>query len=135
MLRFLLDETISKKVALQAKKRCPEMEIISLHDWENGRFLGMSDGEILTVAAQQRLTLVTYDQNTTLTHMAELVSEGQEHGRIIVIDGKETLQSDVGGLVKVLCWLWDAAAKPEWTNRTGYLRGYISKGSQLYAKP
>jgi len=122
MLRFLLDETISRKVALQAKKRCPEMEIISIHDWENGRFLGMSDGEILRAAAQQNLTLVTYDQSTVLMHMAEFVHEGYDHGGIIVIDARKIAQRDIGGLLKVLCWIWDAEAKPDWRNRTGFIR-------------
>ena len=122
MLRFLLDETISKKVALQAKKRCPEMEIISIHDWENGRFLGMSEEEILVVAAQQHLTLVTYDQNTMLMHMAEFIPEGCDHGGTIVIDGRKMAQRDIGGLVKALCWLWDADTKSDRKNRTGYLR-------------
>jgi hypothetical protein len=122
MLRFLLDETISRKVALLAKKRCPEMEIMSLHDWENGRFLGMSDGEILKVAVQQHLTFVTYDQSTVLMHMAQFIPEGCDHGGIIVIDGSQIAQRDIGGLVKALCWLWDAEAKPDWKNRAGYLR-------------
>ena len=122
MLRLLLDENISRKVALQAKKRSPEMEIVSIHDWENGRFLATEDGEILKVATQYHLTLVTYDQNTILTHMAELVSEGCDHGGIIVIDEHTIPQRDIGGLVKALCWLWNAESKAEWKNRTVYLR-------------
>lgn len=122
MLRLLLDENIASKVALQAKKRCPAIDIVSIHDWENGRYLATDDGEILKVAARQRLTLVTYDQNTMLTHMAELVAEGCDHGGIILIDGKTIPQGDVGGLVKAICWLWESESKSDWKNRTVYLR-------------
>jgi len=122
MLRLLLDENISRKVALAAKKRSPAMEIVSIHDWEGGRFLAADDGEILKAAAAQRLTLITYDQNTLLTHMAELVSEGCAHGGIIVVDEHTIRQHDIGGLVKALGWLWNAESQAEWMNRTVYLR-------------
>ena len=106
----------------EKKLQGPAIDIVSLHDWENGRYLATEDREILTVAARQRLTLVTYDQNTMLTHMAELVAEGCDHGEIIVIDGKTIPPRDVGGLVKAICWLWASESKSNWKNRTGYLR-------------
>jgi hypothetical protein len=122
MLRLLLDEHISRKVANQVKKGIPGVEVLSIHDWENGRFLATSDGEILRVAARQNLTLVTYDQNTILTQMAEIVSDGCDHGGIVVIDGKTIRQSDIGGLVKALCWLCEAESRADWKNRTVYLQ-------------
>ncbi len=122
MLRLLLDEHISRKVAAQVKKRIPGLDVLSIHDWENGRFLATSDGEILRVAAQQNLTLVTYDQNTIFTHMAEIASEGCDHGGIVVVDGKTIRQSDIGGLVKALGWLCEAESMADWKNRTVYLQ-------------
>jgi hypothetical protein len=122
MLHLLLDENISRKAAPAAKKRCPAMAIVSLHDWEGGRFLATDDGEILKAAAEHRLTLVTYDQNTVLTRMAALVSEGCDHGGIIVVDEHTIRQHDIGGLVKALGWLWNAESHADWTNRTVYLR-------------
>ena len=122
MLRLLLDENISKKVAVQAKRRCPGIDILSIHDLEKGRYVGADDGEILRVAGAQQMTLVTYDQNTMLTHMAGLVSEGCEHGGIILIDERTIPQRDIGRLVKALCWLWSSECKADWKNRTVYLR-------------
>lgn len=122
MLRLLLDENISRKVAVAAKERWSAMEIVSIHEWEGRRFLGADDGEILKAAAGHRLTLVTYDQNTVLTHMAALVAEGGDHGGIIVVDEHTIRQHDIGGLVKALGWLWNAEAEADWTNRTVYLR-------------
>jgi Domain of unknown function (DUF5615) len=122
MLRLLLDEHISRKVANQVKKGIPGLDVLSIHDWENGRFLATNDGEILRVAARHNLTLVTYDQNTIFTHMAEIVSEGCDHGGIVVIDGKTIRQSDIGGLVKALCWLYEAESRADWKNRTVYLQ-------------
>ena len=122
MLHLLLDENISSKVALAAKKRCPAMAIVSIHDWEGGRFPATDEGEILRAAAAQQLTLVTYDQNTLLTHMAALVSEGFAHGGIILVDEQTICQRDIGGLVKALGWLWNTESEADWTNRTVYLR-------------
>ena len=120
MLRLLLDEHVSKKVAIQAKKRCPGIEVLSIHDWESGRFLATDDSEILGEAARQGLTLVTYDQKTMLTHMSALVSEVVEHGGMV--DELTIPQHDIGGLVKAISWLWKMESTSDWRNRTVYLR-------------
>lgn len=39
MLSFLLDEHISPIVAEQVKLKRPKIEIISLQNWQEGRFL------------------------------------------------------------------------------------------------
>lgn len=122
MLRFLLDEHISKKVAIQARKRCPEIDIVSIHEWETGRFLGVDDSEILLSAARHGLTLVTYDQNTMLTHMGRLATAGIDHGGIVLIDDRTIHQSDTGRLVKAICQLFTLEASADWRNRTVYLR-------------
>jgi len=80
------------------------------------------DGEILRAAAAQRLTLVTYDQNTLLTHMAELVSEGFAHGGIIVVDETSIPQNDVGGMARSLCALSRLLGDADWTNRCFFLQ-------------
>ena len=67
MLRLLLDENISRKVALAAKKRSPAMEIVSKFTiGKAGGSWPRDDGEILKDGCFAATTLVTYDQSTLL---------------------------------------------------------------------
>lgn len=122
MLRLLLDETIPKKVAILVKKQCPDIDIVSIHDWENGRFLGLSDEEILTASVHHGLTLVTYDQNTLLTHMERFSPTGIDHTGIVLIDERTIPQRDIGRHAQALGSLLASNSKSDWKNRTVHLR-------------
>ena len=61
MLRYLLDEHISHVVAEQLSAGHSEVSAVSIHHWRGGKFRGRSDALILEAAAEDALTLVTYD--------------------------------------------------------------------------
>ena len=71
MLSFLLDEQISLEVAEQINNKYPEISIISIHSWNNGNYLSVSDKKILQAAKVEELTLVTYDQKTIYPILVE----------------------------------------------------------------
>lgn len=121
MLRFLLDEHLSREVASQSTAKCPSMEIQSIHDWESGTFLGVLDPEILLEAANQRLTLVTYDQRTLWRHASDLLETGHDLGGVVFVDEQTIPPNDVGGLVRALVWLWETKGNENWRNRLVYL--------------
>ena len=121
MLRLLLDEHIAGEVALQARTKCPSMEIQSIHDWESGAFLGVPDPEILLEAANQRLTLVTYDQRTLWKHAADLLEAGRDLGGVIFVDDQTIPPNDIGGLMRALVWLWETKRNEDWRNRLIFL--------------
>lgn len=122
MLSLLLDEHISYTVARQIAVRRPEISIVSLHDWEAGRYLRALDEPLLRAAAAAGLTLVTYDQRTIPSLLARLAGEGFPHGGIVFVD-EHTIPSDAfGPLIRSLCLLWDECHEWDWANRILYLR-------------
>jgi hypothetical protein len=121
MLRLLLDEHISREIALQAKAKRPSMDIRSIHDWESGTFLGVPDPEILMEAGKQRLTLVTYDQRTLWKHASDLLEAGRELGGAVFVDEQTIPPNDIGGLMRALVWLWESKGNEAWQNRLIFL--------------
>jgi hypothetical protein len=64
MLRLLLDEHISPRVADGLRRRNRLLVVSCLAEWEEGEFLGQQDSACLQQAAVQGLTFVTYDRRT-----------------------------------------------------------------------
>jgi hypothetical protein len=81
MLRLLLDEHFSVTIPEHVRRLRPECEIIGMQVWERGYFLGKPDEDILRRAAEQSLTLVTYDQRTINPLLAGLDGSGDLHLR------------------------------------------------------
>ena len=73
-----------------------------ISEWENGKFRGQDDSTCLQEAANQGLTLVTYDRRTTPPLLKAWAEEERSHGGVVFIDEKTISQSDIGGLVWAL---------------------------------
>ena len=71
MLRYPLDENISPVVADGVLKKYPRVSIATVHRWRNGKLVGAADSEILLAAADENLTLVTYDLRTIPSMLAQ----------------------------------------------------------------
>ncbi len=122
MLRLLLDEHISPKVAEGLRRRTSAMVVHALAHWMQGNFLGQDDDDRLTEAARQRLTLVTYDRRTIPLVLKTWAESGRSHGGVIFIDEKSIAPSDVGGLVQSLHRLYKVSARWNRTDRVCFLR-------------
>lgn len=122
MLRLLLDEHISPKVAEGLRRRDPRVVVHALVSWEQGNVLGQDDDACLTEAARQRLTLVTYDRRTIPLLLKTWAESGRSHGGVIFVDEKSIAPDDVGGLVQALHRLHKASGRWDWRNRICFLR-------------
>lgn len=122
MLRLLLDEHISPKVAEGLRRRAPSLVVHALANWEGGNFLGQDDNACLMEAARQRLTLVTYDRRTIPLLLKTWAESGRRHGGVIFVDEKTIAPADVGGLVQALHRLCKASGRWDWTDRVCFLR-------------
>ena len=91
-------------------------------DWENGRFMGLSDDLLLEEAAAQKLTLVTYDRKTIPPLLKMWAEAGRNHGGVVFVDEKTMPSSDFGGLIRALQKLFQETAKWDWSNRVCFLR-------------
>jgi hypothetical protein len=122
MLRLLLDEHISPRVAVGIRLRDKKIIIRSMVEWENGSFLGREDSACLREAVVQKLTLVTYDCRTIPPLLKNWAEEGRQHGGVIFVDEKTISQADIGGLIQSLDKLVKEARDLDWTDRIYFLR-------------
>jgi hypothetical protein len=122
MLRLLLDEHISPRVAKGLRRSSRGIAVHSLTEWEAGNYLGQDDAACLREAANQRLTLVTYDRRTIPPLLKSWAEAGMQHGGVIFVDEKTTSPADIGGLVRALRELALATRNLDWTNRVFFLR-------------
>lgn len=122
MLRLLLDEHISPRVAEGLRRRDPSVVVHAMANWEHGNFLGQDDSACLMEAARQRLTLVTYDRRTIPRLLKTWAESGRRHGGVIFVDEKSIAPADVGGVVQALQRLCKASARWDWTDRICFLR-------------
>jgi hypothetical protein len=122
MLKLLLDEHISPAVADGLARRNRALVIHYLSEWEDGKFRGQDDSTCLQEAANQGLTLVTYDRRTIPPLLKVWAEEGRSHGGVILVDEKTISPANIGGLVWALSKLANETGKWIWTNRIYFLR-------------
>ena len=122
MLKLLLDEHISPRVAAGLQRRSPAIVIRYLTEWEGGTFLGQDDSACLQTAAKQGLTLVTYDRRTIPPLLKAWAEEERDHSGVIFVDEKTISPADIGGLVGALTKLSKETRNWDWTNRICFLR-------------
>jgi hypothetical protein len=121
MLSLLLDKQISPEVAEQVRAKRPEIPIQSIYEWRDGAFVGIADVLILQAAAEDSLTLVTYDRKTIPPVLVEWGTSGLSHGGVIFVDNLTIASNDFGRLVRGLIYYWDQEHTSDWTNRIGFL--------------
>jgi len=121
MLKLLLDEHISPRVAFGIRRRNAALYVQPLAEWESGGFLGADDAIILHKAAKQRLTFVTYDRRTIPPLLKQWAEENRHHGGVIFIDEKTISPADIGGQVRTLLELAKQSRNWKWTGRVCFL--------------
>lgn len=122
MLRFLLDQHVSTRVALQLNKRLRSLVAYDLSSWNEGRFYGAHDDEILTAAHQSSLTLVSFDVSTIPNILSDWTVTGRSHSGVVFISHRTMMSSNVGAMVLALELLWKEERDSDWTNRVRFLQ-------------
>ena len=121
MLKPLLDEHISPRVAKGLHRQYRWLTVNFMAEWEKGRFLGQDDSACLEHAEEQGLTLVTYDRRTIPLLLKDWAEAGRSHGGGIFVDEMTISPSDIGGQVRALSKLIRESGDWDWTNRTCFL--------------
>jgi hypothetical protein len=121
-LSLLLDEYISPVVAVQVQVKRPEVAIQSIYHWRGGVFASEDDDPLLSSAADEALTLVTYDQKTIPPVLNEIALIGRSHAGVVFVDNKTIASSDIGSLVSAIVALWEQCHAWDWVDRVVFLR-------------
>jgi predicted nuclease of predicted toxin-antitoxin system len=102
MLRLLLDEHISSKVAHGLVRLETGIDVDCILTWHGGKFLGAPDVDILSEAYLEERTVVTYDLATMPKAIQDAVAQHGDHASVIFVDTKTLRPNDIGGLVRAL---------------------------------
>jgi hypothetical protein len=121
MLKLLLDEHISPKVAYGLCRRNGSLVVRFMAEWEKGEFLGRDDSACLQMAASQRLTFVSCDCWIIPLLLKVWAEEGRSPGGVIFVDEKTISPADIGQLLQAPSNLWEQSARWDWTDRICYL--------------
>jgi predicted nuclease of predicted toxin-antitoxin system len=122
MLKFLLDEHVSPRVADGLQRRKPPIAAHAMVDWKDAALLGLDDSSCLREAAAHGMTLVTYDRRTIPFLLKSWAEEGRSHAGVIFVDEKTISPANIGGLVRSLIRLHRETSKWDWTDRIIFLR-------------
>jgi hypothetical protein len=122
MLKLLLDEHVSPKVAKGLRRRNRALVVHFLAEWEQGEFVGLDDAACLTEAAAQGFTLVTYDRRTIPILLKSWAEQERPHGGVIFFDEKTIPPSQIGQLVRALDQLFKTRGKWDWEDRICFLQ-------------
>lgn len=118
---LMLDEHISPIVAEQLRSKGLSVLVVSVHEIRGGTLVGSPDSILLLAAAQEGLTLVTFDLRTIPILMREWGAAGKAHAGILLVDQRTVRPDDYGGLVRALEAFCVAQADRDWTNRSAFL--------------
>lgn len=121
MLRLILDENISYVVSDGLTARRPDISITSVHRWHTGVLMGEPDHLVLKAAAENALTVVTFDQDTIFPLLGEWGALGLVHGGVIFVDERTIRSRDFGELIRALEAFWDRERAALWDNRIRFL--------------
>jgi len=122
MLRLLLDEHISPRVADGLRGRNRLLEVSCLAEMGGGRILRTA--RLCLPATGSRAGVeVCYLRSRTIPPLPKAwAEEERKHGGVIFLDEKTISPSDTGSLVRALSNLLRKTAKWDWTNRVRFLR-------------
>jgi hypothetical protein len=122
MLRLLLDEHLSPRIAAALRRIEPAAEVYAISQWQGGVLLGHPDEQILAEAARHGLTLVTCDLRTIPVLLKNWAAQGRIHGGVIFISRRSFASADVGGLARALAALLRDRGAQDWSDRVLFLR-------------
>jgi hypothetical protein len=113
MVRFQADADFNQVIVAAVLRRQPSVDFRTA---ALAALRGLSDGEVLAVAAGEGRVLVTHDAKTMPRHFGEFVQSHKSAGVIVVPQ-----HMSVSTVVDELLLIASATSPDDWTNRICYL--------------
>lgn len=109
-VRFQADADFNHIIVAAVLRQFPEVDFRTAH---SAGLTGLSNTEVLALAAHEGRVLVTHDQSTMPKHFAEFIRQSPSAG-VIIVPQRLAVRDAVEDLVLV----WAATQAEEWVNRT-----------------
>ena len=113
-VRFLADADLNKAIVLGVLRKEPTLDFLTA---QAADLRGMSDPEVLMLAAEQQRILVSHDVGTIPAHFRALSMEGKRSSGVFLIP--QSL--DLGVAIDQLLMIWRGSNASEWENRLTWL--------------
>jgi hypothetical protein len=112
-IKFQADNDLNQVIVSAVKRREAEVDFQTAHA---AGLHGLSDPEVLALAARDGRVLVTHDLKTMPDHFAMFIAKQTSSGVIMVPQ-----RLSVGEVVDDLSLIWRASSAKEWQNRIASL--------------
>jgi len=113
-LKFIADADLNEKIAAAARRREPEIDFLNASE---GETRGLSDPEVLTLAAASARVVVSSDQRTMPDHFGKFVEAHESPGVIIVPQ-----VVPISRALEELIALWKESSPDEFRNRIRWVK-------------
>jgi predicted nuclease of predicted toxin-antitoxin system len=107
-VRFLADADLNEDIVTGLVRREPRIDFQTA---QAAHLRGLSDPEVLAVAAHENRILVTHDRRTMPRHFADFIQHRYSPGVFVIAQSVR-----VGIVVEELLLVWRVSAPEEWTN-------------------
>ncbi len=108
-IRFQADADLSEDIVTGVGRREPRIDFRTASE---AGLRGLSDAQVLALAARDGRILVSHDRKTMPGHFAEFLRTNTSPG-VLVVSQKADLLAVIEGLILV----WAASEVEEWVNR------------------
>ncbi len=113
-VRFLADADLNYAIVQGVHLREPAIDFKSAND---AGLEGLSDPEVLELAAREGRVLVSHDKSTMPVHFAARAASGlRSPGVLLALPS-----ASVGEIIESLLVIWSASRETEWADQIHYL--------------
>jgi hypothetical protein len=114
LIRYQADADLHYRIVVAARRREPAVDFTSAADSE---LKGISDPEVLEIAASQGRILITHDRQTMLEQFRRRLEDGKSSPGVFLVSQFAPL----GPVVEALVMVWAASEAVEWRNQVHHL--------------
>ena len=113
IIKFQADNDLKRAIVNGVKRRQPAIDFQTA---EEAQLDGLSDEEVLRLAADEGRILVSHDHRTMPVHLANFIAS-QESAGVILIEQVLPLREAIDELLLI----WEASTAEEWINRLEFI--------------
>jgi len=114
LIRFQADADIHHQIVIAVRQREPTIDFASALD---SKLQGLSDSDVLDLAASEGRILVTHDRRTMLGFFRRRLEDRKTSPGLFLVSQFAPL----GPVVEILVLVWAASDPAEWQNQVRHL--------------